>query len=416
MSYQINLNYLHQSRENYFLVFLIIFKSSQASVLAFSPLTTIIALLYSFYLFTKRGLKFDLFFVRINVLYILLNFAYFLYFKENDFILSIYVLLKINYAYFTIKIVKDTFFLIYENIIYILCLISLPLFLVQLINYDLLFSFLSLPQRFIPFLEYRNDRLANFVFFTLESHGSVYRNSGFAWEPKGFANFIVVAIIINLIFSNFQLNKKLFVYYIALITTTSTTAFICAFILVPFWYILNKNSRFLPLFIIVSFSFILVFLSLDFGFSKIKYEINMREEYKELLDDTREFESRSLGRFPSFIVDFNDFLKSPIFGYGFNPHLRTQSNYTKLVRVNGFSDWLATYGLIGLSVFIFFHLRFFNRILKSFHYSGVAVLFLIIFVIYFASTLTTHPFWLMVMMFAFIQFDWINAYLYYKSN
>ena len=112
-----------------------------------------------------------------------------------------------------------------------------------------------------------------------------------------------------------------------------------------------------------------------------------------MLLDKKDYESDvySLGRIGSLIVDFNDFLKKPIFGYGFTRENRTQSAYVKLVRVNGFSDLLAVYGL---GIFLFFYRYYvFLKLLNTKKYKFLSILLISIICIYFASTLTGHPFW-----------------------
>jgi hypothetical protein len=392
-------------RENFILVALILFKSTQASVLAFAPETTVLALIYTCWIFYKRGLKVDNFILVLIYIYSGLNLYYLISFDENDFFLSFYILIKMIYAYLTIKIVRESFFPIYEKILYSLAIISFPLFVFQLFNYELLFKIVGILQNNISFLEYRNDRLANLFIFTLESHGSQTRNSGFAWEPKGFANFLLIAMFVNLILNNFRINKRLIIFFIALLTTLSTTGFIVAFILFPILLILNKRKKSIFLYIPITIISGLFFLSLDIGYEKIKKEIDGRDRYKELLADTREFESRSLGRFPSFILDFKDFLERPVLGYGFNREARTQSEYTKLVRVNGVSDILATYGAVGFLIIFITTFLSFKSLMMLNNAKGNIIVFMIILVIYFATALTSHPFW---MVFYFLFFFGLN--------
>ena len=403
-----NLFFSHKVyRENFILVALILFKSTQASVLAFAPETTIIVFIYAYWVFYKRRLKFDKIIIVVIFIFASLNIYYLISFGQNDFFLSFYILLKIIYAYLTIKIVKGSFFSIFEKITFYLALISLPLFIIQLLNYDLLFKFVGILQNNISFLEFRNDRFANIFIVTMESHGSIFRNSGFAWEPKGFANFLVLAMLINLLNNKFRINRRFLVFTIALLSTTSTTGFIIAFAILPLIYIINVE-RVNKIALLPVLSMVLLFvLNLDLGYKKIEKEISGRDEYKELLDDTREFEARSLGRFPSFIVDFNDFVKRPMFGYGFNPEERTQSEYTKLVRVNGISDLLATYGLFGFLLVSMAHYKSLRNYLNCYRLKGKVLVFLMFVVIYFASTLTSHPFW---MMFYFLYLVKLNPF------
>ena len=91
-------------------------------------------------------------------------------------------------------------------------------------------------------------------------------------------------------------------------------------------------------------------------FEKIIYELSLQQEYQTLLEkDDYEKETYSLGRTGSFIVDFNDFLKRPLVGYGYTRENRTNSIYVKLIRVNGFSDLLVVYGGIGLLIYFYRH-------------------------------------------------------------
>ena len=96
------------------------------------------------------------------------------------------------------------------------------------------------------------------------------------------------------------------------------------------------------------------------------------EDQANMIYDKRYFKARSLGRFGSLMVDYNDFKEHPLLGYGMqrkdgNIQLRTQSIYsdTKLVRVNGFSDRLVSFGIVGmffysLAIFLGFKRYFSN--------------------------------------------------------
>jgi len=390
-------HYSKVNKENFILTLLLLFKSSQASVLAFSPITTIIFLIYTFYVFKKRNLKVDKLFKNFSVVYLIISFSYLLSFGWIDIQLTIYIYIKLLYAYLSIKIIGSSFFENFQKIVFYGALISIPMFLMQILFYDLTFKLVGLIQNTIPFLEFRNDRFANIFVFTIEGYGAIFRNSGFMWEPKGYANILIFAILINLIQNKLNfLNKRILIYFIALITTFSTTGYIIIFILIPLFIMVNKN-----IFTKISSSlfvlFILFFISqLDFMYEKIKYETTLINEYETLLHTKRDFdrESISLGRLGSLIVDYNDFIKRPIFGYGYQRSERTQNPWIKLVRVNGFSDVLATYGLVGSLFYFIYYRKFFSKLLTYYNLKGLNILFLITLVIYFASTLTAHPIWM----------------------
>lgn len=384
-------------KENLLVTFLLLFKSTQASVLAFSPITTIIFLLYLLYLFNQRNLKIDKYFVHFTIIYFLILFIYLFDFGEIDFFLSVYIYIKFLYAFLSVKIISTSFFENFQKIVYYGALISIPLFIIQIFAYDLLFEIIGFFQNNISFLSFRNDRFANIFFFTIEGYGAQARNSGFMWEPKGYANVLILAIIFNLIQSKVNFfNKRILVYSLALITTFSTTGYVIFFCLLPLFVIYNKKSNamvFNSILLIIGAYFI---LQLDFMIDKIKYESTLTDEYKVLLSTTRDYDSNSisLGRVGSLIVDFNDFKKKPIFGYGFQKEERTQNKWIKLVRVNGFSDLMATYGLVGLVFYFIMYKRLYKKLLSYYNLKGINILLISTFVIYFASTLTAHPLWM----------------------
>jgi len=387
-----------KEKEDLVLTILLIFISAHNGVLSFSPITTIIALVYSIYIFNKRNLKHHKFIYAFILIYLFILLIYYWKFGWINFYLSIYILLKFYYAYLTITILKFNFFIQYEKIIYYLALISLPLFFFQIVDYPLAFKVIGYIQNHIEFLNFRNSIYANIFFFTIDGVGAEQRNSGFAWEPKGFANFLILAIIINLVNNKFKLNKKLLVFFIALITTFSTTGYIAVFTILPIFYYVNKrNKLILSLMLLPIFMIILSFIyNLDFMTTKIVNEINSANAQANQIYDTRVFRARSLGRMGSLIVDYHDFLKNPIIGYGLQREERTQSIYTKLVRVNGLSDILATWGLIGISFYLFSIYWGLKKYLDVFGYRGSLILLSVFIVIYFASTLTAHPLWMMI--------------------
>lgn len=213
------------------------------------------------------------------------------------------------------------------------------------------------------------------------------------WEPKGFASFIVVAIIFRLFLNKLVLfEKKIIVFILAIISTFSTTGILALFLILTFYFV-NKNAKILlsifPIFIIFSYN---IFFNSEILYKKILYEISLENEYKKLLNK-KDYKSDvySLGRTGSLIVDFNDFMKRPIFGYGFTRENRTQSAFVKLVRVNGFSDLLAVYGL-GILIFFYRHHVFLRRLNVN-EYKLLSLVLMTFIFVYFASTLTGHPFW-----------------------
>ena len=384
-------------KENFLITLLLLFKSSQASVLAFSPITTIIFLIALLVIFKNRKLKVDRLFIIFSIIYFITLIIYFVSFGWLDFLLSIYIYLKFLYAYLSIKLIGFSFFKIFQKIVYYGALISIPLFILQLLFYDFMFDLIGIVQHNVNFLSYKNDVFANNFFFTISGYGSKLRNSGFMWEPKGYANILILAIIFNLIQTKFKIfNKKMVVYCLALITTLSTAGYLIFFTVLPLFFIINKTIGVKIFSLIIVITGVFYISKLDFMFEKIKYESTLFNHHEKLLNSTKiyEKESISLGRIGSLVVDYNDFIKRPFFGYGYQRSERTQSEYVKLVRVNGFSDILATYGLVGIMFLLYSYNLLFKKLLRLYNLKGKNILLLSIFIIYFASAVTSHVLWM----------------------
>ena len=178
---------------------LLIFKSIEVTFLAISSITTVLFLLYVLFLFNNRNLKVDLFFYRFTFIYFFILFIYFIQFGSIDFFLSCYIYLKFLYAYLSVKVIGNKFFIYFEDIIYKGALISLPFFVLQILFYDQMLYIVSFLQKNISFFAYNNDDHYSMFIFSIQTRGGELRNSGFAWEPKGFANFLALAILINLV-------------------------------------------------------------------------------------------------------------------------------------------------------------------------------------------------------------------------
>ncbi len=382
--------------ESLVLTILLVYNSTQSSVIAFSPITLILSLLFALYLFIKNKKNIDKLFVNFSLLFFLVNIFLFFSLLKFDIFLSGYMYLKFLYAYLSIKNIGLDFFKNIVKIGYYGAIISLAFFSFQIINYDFTFKFVGFLQNSFDFLTFRNESFANNILFTVNSSAE-FRNSGFMWEPKGFANFLIISIFFQLVIGSFKVfNKKMLIMLIALITTFSTTGFIALFSLLIF-YFLNKNLKtsliFFPIFILFSS---IIFFNSDFLYDKIVYELSLTKEYENLLYQKKDYKDDvySLGRTGSFIVDINDLKNRPFFGYGFTRENRTQSDFVKLIRVNGLSDLLAVYGIVGFILYFYMHHIFLKKMQNQLNFKFAPIILITLIIIYTASTLTSHPLWI----------------------
>lgn len=375
---------------DFFLTFLVLLIGSKGNIIAISDSLLLFTFYFSFIIFTRRSRRFPNKFKLFSIFYLIITFFYFLNFGWINITSSIRVYLKILIGVMVLLSLRGRFFLYFEKLVVNLALISIPLYCFQIFNYDLLKSFVGLLENSISFLDYRSDWYVNNFIFTLNDNAP-YRNSGFAWEPKGFSNILVLAIIINLLRNNFKFTKSLFILYIAVISTFSTVGYIIIFIFLPLFIYQQKNKL-----STLKYALILIFvfpiLSLDFMTNKVINEALNRENNLKYVYANTNQETVSLGRFGSMQLAILDFPDNPIIGIGMQDKERTQGLYTRLVWVNGLADLLSRFGLVGVVFLVFSYLKSLDLLLMSFGVSrGKYILFAIFTSIFFASAVIIQP-------------------------
>jgi hypothetical protein len=361
-----------KNKTNHFLVLLLVLFAGVANPIFLEITNSLIPILLSLLIYISRGEKLTRKAVKIYIFFIFFILAYF--FKYNgdfDPMFTFRLFVYITFPYLVISVVKQEFFKIYEHIIYVFACISLPLFLVQAVAYYQLLSVLEKLQGFLMIPPMENWReYANVIFFTVNRGtnvaGGALRNCGFAWEPGGFANFLILAIIINLARNNFSFknNFKLKILLITLITTFSTTGFL-ALGFVVLWFFFNSNVKnrivLTPFFIIVLGSAIF----LPFMSEKIS---TLSTDPQSILNEVsgRSFDtgnSYSIGRFAGLLMNFEDFKSHPIIGYGgHGEETWAAKNEVNVASINGLGRWLSMFGSIGFMMFIFAYIKSFKSL------------------------------------------------------
>ena len=328
-------------------MFLMILLSSRASVPANSDVVIIVFTIFTSIIFFHKKQILTTRFISFIIGFIFLTILYFIIFQHLQVWAYGRLLVKLFLAYFIVGIFKENFIFYAEKIIFYLAVISLPLYTLQLLIPSRLHELNSLIERALPFLEINGPDESNSFIFNIEIVGAPFRNSGFAWEPGGFSAFLTMALFFNLYLNNFKFNNRFWTLLIADLTTQSTTGYIA----IVFIFIFLAYNRFKSKSIFLAPILFFVFIGLS-QLSFVGKEIE--EEFfdsRTSIDFEKNFQSQdfvSLGRIGSFIVDYNDFLKHPIIGYGMEEHERTQGSFTKYMRTNGLSEHLARFGLFGL--------------------------------------------------------------------
>jgi len=388
---------IKKTTTNYLLTWIVVFITAMGNAITISNITLVVAMLFTMFIFLYRKEKIDRGFIYFTIVYFLILTIYIIKFHYVD-LRGFREYIKFIYAYMFIKLVYKDFFRLYTNIVYKLALISLPLYALQLVDYDMMKVFIGVIDHNIPFLDYREGWYENLFFFTLNDNG-MFRNSGFAWEPKGFGTFLTLAFMVNLFLNRFKFfDKKNIVYLLAMATTLSTATYVVFLIAVIPFFLLNKKITIKLFAFITALPIIfIIFTQLDFMQKKIINEYMTRDKYVNYVD-ARGYSgiSRSMGRFGSMILDYRDLEKEPFLGYGLYSDKRTMFSVegVKLVRVNGLSDFTAKFGLIGLLFLIIGLFKSFKSISKQFRFKGYYMIPISILLTSFGSAILLTPMYL----------------------
>jgi len=260
-------------------------------------------------------------------------------------------------------------FLIYfENIVYVLAFVSLPLFLLQVV----------MPEAFTVFdgltrltLHHEGIGTGSSYFFIFFLNGSAQlRNSGFLSEPSLYGIVLAWASLINLYLYKFKFNNKLFVFIVAILTTFSIGAYGYLLLFLALYFRINFKERYLGN--IISITSVLVILFLLFSDTELVDKNISMMNRKIVLEDQQiiRFESRRLeqgniSRVMGAKIDLNAFINWPL-GYGLNKQGFIDKGYSELIggSPNGLSSLIVKWG-IGLVILLFISARKLVVILNS---------------------------------------------------
>ncbi len=266
------------------------------------------------------------------------------------------LLLKITFGFIIINRIKENFKFIYLNIIYFISIFSLIGFSYNLLGYN------------IPnYLGAISTEKVNSIFIYTQNFGDDsqgIRNSGMFWEPGAFAGYICLAFLLH-IGQIFDLVRQHFLKVItistALLTSFNTTmSIVCFFILLI--TLINEFSFNYRWLISIPLLSIIIFLSLNifqnFSFLGEKIESQLSTTY----DLNGEFSNT---RFGSMYFDFHYIQKNPLTGNGFHQETRYADHpwlqNSNLGHGNGFSNFIASVGILGFILLIYPIASFRNR-------------------------------------------------------
>lgn len=256
-------------------------------------------------------------------------------------------------------------------------IISLPFYFLQLASGDLVYTIghlLKLPAKWRP------EDYTNFIVFTFDRLHSI-RNSGFSWEPGAYGCFLNLGLLLYLVTNNFVFDKKAKLLVVAIITTLSTTSYIAFFVI---WFMhYRANGGKLNKFILIAVPILCVAaFQVPFLINKIITIYNRDQNDIERMQDLSRFylrhgEQFPLNRFSSFIYIYNLYNTKLIWGMS-NIYQEKGAALNNFNISNGFIDFLAKFGLIGLAFLMYKYILLLKKLLVTNELASYAVLNILI--------------------------------------
>ncbi|MCA0430161.1 MAG: O-antigen ligase family protein [Bacteroidetes bacterium] len=303
----------------------------------------VVSTLIAIFIFLKSKKKLNINSLLIILLFAIVETFQFLLFGGFNLRTPLGTMTRLLLAYLVIELTRFKFLTVYVNLIYFLSLISFIFYFCSFIpgffNFFYNTSPNILPQLFSGEEGFYKESPNIIIYNFHQASFNMGRNPGPFWEPGAFAVFISLALILNSIKRQKLLKGKNLIFLIALITTFSTTGYMCLFVFIIYSNIdaLKKNALYSILLLIVASFSIIMYEKIPFLKEKIEKDVELKNE-------------TTSSRFGSALADIKDFARSPVFGLGRagakNNFIDVDNFDSENHRNNGFFNLLATYGVL----------------------------------------------------------------------
>ncbi len=312
-------------------------------------------------------------------------------------------------AYFCLKICgRDTFRML-EKIVYVLTILSLVIFGLQLLFPTLFERLSSSFSVFLaaPYLERDPSSWYAFIYRYMprDNYSDMVRNCGFMWEPGAFAWILVMMLFYRWLSSGIKLkDKRTIVYIIGIITTFSTAGYLALFCIV-FLYAYHVRASFgkYLLIILLLMYIIPVMYNLDFISNKIEsYFISNQEGSYGYHTETGTVE---YNRYMFFLYALFEILHFPI-GYG--THEITTPEGLPLISPNGLAKILYHWGIIGFCFFVYALYRFYQNLNRNNKWLDGVIATVAICILLFSNPAHANPLVFLLVLYPFMFKKQIN--------
>ncbi len=315
-------------------------------------------------------------------------------------------IIRLIIAYLIVNYFRSSFIKYFENLMFILAYISIPLYLIQILFPQFYNIFTPFTQMILPDVYANSASSSEFQYLLVfgVNGWATLRNSGMFSEPSVYASMLAWAMIINLSINKYRTNPHFVVLFITSITLFSI-GMIIYLIPISLVYIINNFKKryllnLLKAVIIVSV-FFLVFMKTDLfvkQYEMISRKIQMEEQNREMLE--KEILGRhDVSRVTGALVNLEFFLHWP-FGYGF---YRSETGYYKYLGVspNGLATQLSNWGIAFILILLTSAYRF-SKILQLHSHNKSIYNFILVMIIFIfpisGTSLSNEPLYLSILL------------------
>lgn len=316
---------------------------------------------------------------------------------------------RILLGYLLVLYFKNDFFEKFETLVTVLALISIPLFLIQVISpgFFNLFEYISnsvLSEERSGQM-YPDSEGHKYIFVFLFNSWGVLRNSGFMWEPAAFGAVLSWAAIFNIIRNNFRINPGFSILLVTAITTFSLGTYVYFTGILLILVITNyKNTSIKILFFFVVLILLgsrLEFTSQNIKMMTEKIEAEVVHRERALTGKASEAE---ISRLAAFEINFRYFFEWP-FGYGTGIENINELKYLGK-SPNGLMRIMVTWGIFGFVLLFWSVIKLVNY--KISHYQNHVSWFVKAgLIILFLMPLSGNPFYNQPLLFSIFFGIWV---------
>lgn len=334
---------------DFIICLIVVLFSTRGNDLVNEPIALTIAFTFIFLVALFRRVPFGKNFALILSVLVIFYVAYYL--KFGEFTPGFYMryLSTILMIYIVIKMFQQETLFRIEKVVFILTLISFPIYFFGFFNHAVLFDIIKSLQSSINLTTGLDEKIdyGNIFIYTVRPYEERFRNSGYMWEPGPFGIMSALFLMVNFIQNGFKITKRSVVYIAAIVTSVSTTAFIMLLVVLAF-YTLNKGKfqkvMFIPAVVILG---IIIWNQSFVGEKIMELSEDPEEQLENFYSSKNKTETQSLGRFAGLLYNIDNLQINPVFGVGGHEEVLYRRKEVYLYSTNGLGHYLMVFGILG---------------------------------------------------------------------